>query len=154
MPVEFLSDEQVAAYGRFDGSPSRAELERFFFLDEAARELIAGRRGDANRLGFAVQLGAVRFLGTFLADPLEVPWEVVEYVAGQVGITDAWMVKAYTERDKTPLELDREPREVLVLRGFGGAEAELRGFLSARAWTRSERGDSEVDHAVNACAGT
>jgi hypothetical protein len=28
MPVEFLSDEQVAAFGRFDGDPSRPELER------------------------------------------------------------------------------------------------------------------------------
>ncbi len=37
MPVEFLSDEQAAAYGRFDGPPSQAELERFFFLDDADR---------------------------------------------------------------------------------------------------------------------
>jgi hypothetical protein len=27
--VEFLTDAQVAAYGRFDGVPSRADLERF-----------------------------------------------------------------------------------------------------------------------------
>jgi hypothetical protein len=34
VPVEFLSDEQAAAYGRFDGEWSRSELERFFFLDD------------------------------------------------------------------------------------------------------------------------
>ena len=33
--VEFLTDAQVAAYGRFDGVPSRADLERFFLLDDA-----------------------------------------------------------------------------------------------------------------------
>src|SRR5665811_1486338 len=33
MPMEFLTDAQVAGYGRFDGVPSRADLERFFFLD-------------------------------------------------------------------------------------------------------------------------
>ncbi|GGQ35758.1 hypothetical protein GCM10010140_77150 [Streptosporangium pseudovulgare] len=36
MPVEFLSDEQAARYGACVGAPSRAELERFFFLDDAA----------------------------------------------------------------------------------------------------------------------
>lgn len=35
VPVEFLSDEQAAVYGRFHGCPSLAELERFFFLDDA-----------------------------------------------------------------------------------------------------------------------
>lgn len=39
MPVEFLSDDQAAVYGRFEGPPSRAELERFFSLDDADRAL-------------------------------------------------------------------------------------------------------------------
>jgi len=30
MPVEFLSDEQVGAYGRFSGELSAGEVERFF----------------------------------------------------------------------------------------------------------------------------
>jgi hypothetical protein len=40
MPMEFLTDAQVAGYGRFDGVPSRAELERFFFLAEHDRGTI------------------------------------------------------------------------------------------------------------------
>jgi TnpA family transposase len=66
--VEFLTDEQAARYAAFDGAPSRAELERFFFLDDADRELVEGRRRAHNRLGFAVQLTSVRFLGRFLPD--------------------------------------------------------------------------------------
>jgi hypothetical protein len=46
MPVEFLSDEQTAAYGRFNGAPGRAELERCFFLDDADRELVRRRRSE------------------------------------------------------------------------------------------------------------
>ena len=37
LPVEFLSDEQAAAYGRFTGGFTRRELERFFLLDDVDR---------------------------------------------------------------------------------------------------------------------
>jgi hypothetical protein len=43
MPVEFLTDAQVAAYGRFAGPPTRAQLERFFFLHDEDRRRVAGR---------------------------------------------------------------------------------------------------------------
>ncbi|GGV70247.1 hypothetical protein GCM10010294_28220 [Streptomyces griseoloalbus] len=47
----------------------------------------------------AVQICTVRYVGRFLGeDPLAVPWEVVEYLAGQLGIADASCVKRYAER--------------------------------------------------------
>ena len=85
MPMEFLTDAQVAGYGRFDGVPSRADLERFFFLDDADKDLLGDRRGDHNRLGLMLQATTVRYVGRFLEDPLDVPWPVVEYLAGQLG---------------------------------------------------------------------
>jgi hypothetical protein len=36
-----------------------------------------------------------RYLGTFLADPLDVPTEVIDYVATQLDIADASCVKRY-----------------------------------------------------------
>jgi len=85
MPVEFLSDEQADAYGRFTGSPTQEQLERFFWLNDADRERVGRRRQETTTLGFAVQVGTVRFLGTFLDDPVDVPWAVVAFVGGQLG---------------------------------------------------------------------
>jgi hypothetical protein len=89
VPVEFLSDQEAAAFGRYGDSVSQAGLEQFFYLDDADRKLMTGLRGDHNRLGFSVQLATARFVGRFLADPLEgVPTEVINYLAGQVQIAD------------------------------------------------------------------
>ena len=80
MPVEFLTDDEVAAYGRFAGPPTQADLERVFFLDDEDRALVGQRRGEHMRLEVALQLVTVRWLGTFLEDPLDVPWVVLEFV--------------------------------------------------------------------------
>ncbi|WP_126638569.1 DUF4158 domain-containing protein, partial [Embleya hyalina] len=89
MSVEFLSDKQAAEYGAFRGSPSQVDLERFFFLDDGDREVVLGKRRDHNRLGFAIQLTSVRYIGRFMPDPREVPPLVAEYLAEQSGIADA-----------------------------------------------------------------
>jgi hypothetical protein len=140
MPVEFLSDEQVAAYGRFTGELPAGELERFFYLDDADRDLVARRRSDHHRLGFAVQLGTVRAVGRFLEDPLDVPWLAVEFLAEELEIGDASCVKKYVQRPQTPYEHAWEIRDRYGYRSFddqGCAEAFAR-FLDGRAWTHAE----------------
>lgn len=65
MPVDFLSDEQVSRYRRF--------------RDEVTVDALTSKRRPAIKLGWAVQWGTARMLGTFLPDtPLKVPSEVVE----------------------------------------------------------------------------
>lgn len=138
MPVEFLTDEQAAKYAAYDGAPPLTELERFFFLDDVDRALIEPKRRAHNRLGFAVQMTTVRFLGVFLDDPTDVPAEMVDYLAEQLGVADASALKAYGERENTRLDHVRELRRVLEYTEFAEAEAELRAWVDARAWTAGE----------------
>jgi Domain of unknown function (DUF4158) len=135
VPVEFLSDEQAAAYGRFTGELSRSELERFFFLDDRDRDLLLNRRGDHNRLGFALQLGTVRRIGTLLSDPLDVPWSAMEYLAVQLDLAER-----YAERLPTQHEHAREIRQAYGYRDLSdpAAQAQLREFMEGRAWTHAE----------------
>ena len=141
MPVDFLTDGQVATYGRYAEAPSVAQLERFFHFDERDRTLIDRRRGDHNRLGFAVQLGTVRFLGTFLARPAEVPEIVARRVAKEVGVGDPGCLRIYAKREPTHREYAGEIQREYHYRDFSepGAQAELLMWLDARAWATAER---------------
>ena len=138
MPVDFLTDEQASAYGRFTGAPSHAELERFFFLDDADRSLVDKRRGEANRLGFGLQLGTVRYLGAFIAEPVDVPTAAIDYLATQLEVGDPSCLKAYARRKKTRLEHQWEIARVYGYRDFGAAEAELSTWVDDRAWTTGD----------------
>jgi hypothetical protein len=130
-----VTDE--GGYGRF-GALSRQELERYCYLDDEDRRLIAARRRDYNRLGFAVQVVTVRHLGMFLADPLDVPPALIEYLAEQLEIADPSGVKRYTDREKTKLEHAWEIQQAYGLKPFGELESELSAWIVDQAWMTSD----------------
>jgi hypothetical protein len=73
--------EQVGRYGRFVADPTPEELEKFFFLDADALARVRAKRRLHNRLGWSIQWGTARMLGTFLtdSDPVAVPEVVIRY---------------------------------------------------------------------------
>jgi hypothetical protein len=135
MPVDFLTAEQQKNYGRYAGEPSPAQLGRYFHLDDADRAVLRTRRGDHNRLGFALQLGTVRFLGTFLDNPTEVPDVVVAHVARQLALTDLTSLARYGVGE-THWDHVNEIKATYGYRDFSDqpGHSRLIRWLYARAW--------------------
>jgi TnpA family transposase len=107
----FLSTGQRDNHVRYTGAPSLQDLARYFHLDDTDRALIARKRGEHNRLGFAIQQCTVRYLGTFLDDPLDVPAAVLHALAKQLCIESMQDASAYCSGEQRWLNA-MEIREV------------------------------------------
>ena len=141
MPTEFLTAEQEQTYGHYAGPPSIQQLSRFFHLDDADQQRLRERRGAHNKLGFALQLTTARFLGTFLAEPTDVPPNAVAYVAAQLGIRDLACLAEYAARPTTAWEHAAEIRRIYGYRDFTDPAESFRllRWLYTRAWLSSEQ---------------
>lgn len=148
MPVSFLTLAQREHYDRYPNALSTIELARYFYLNDDDLELIASKRRDVNRLGYALQLTTVRFLGTFLEDPTAVPQTVIHTLAQQVKVTDSTCLSAYLESEQRW----RHTAEIRVRYNYReftdkGVRFQLGRWLCAMCWTGTDRPSILFDHA-------
>ena len=149
MPVSFLSQPQERRYGRFDGEPTADQLARYFHLDDTDKAFIRSRRGDHMRLGVALQLGAVRYLGTFLDDLTEVPPRVSAFVGKQIGVAPGANITAY-QSSQWRWRHEKEIRDRYGYQGFNDPflQFRLNRWLYALCWTGTDRPSVLFDRSI------
>ena len=140
MSSRFLTSEQQHSYGRYVGEPTSTQLAHYFHLDDLTKQLVRKRRGDYNRLGFAIQLCTVRFLGTFLVNPIDVPQGAVDYLASQLEIADVKCLLSYLSRPTTHWVHAQAIKKHYGYRDFSEQPGQWRlvRWLYQRAWLGGE----------------
>lgn len=148
MPVSSLSATQRERYGHYPDALSSDELARYFYLDDDDCTWIATKRRDSHRLGYALQLTTVRFLGTFLTDPVAAPRSVLHTLSSQLGIADMACVLAYRKSEQRW----RHTTEIRARYGYrefvdSGVQFRLGRWLCALCWTGTDRPSALFDYA-------
>ncbi len=150
MPVSFLSPAQRDRYGRYDGDPSTEQLARYFHLDDTDRAAIADKRGEHNRLGYALQLTTVRFLGTFLEDLGTVPAAVLQTLRRQLGLSGPNPLDDYVQGEQRWAHAE----QIRTEHGYRSLSDRQAGFalarwLYAQCWTGTDRPSVLFDRATS-----
>ena len=100
MPVEFLTEAERERLNGFPDDIPYDDLSAYFTLADADNQAINRQRGASNRLGFALQLCVLRYLG-FVPDDLgKVPAQAIAFVAEQLGVA-VTAISAYGQRIAT-----------------------------------------------------
>jgi hypothetical protein len=107
--VGYPSEAERRRLERFPDRIAVEDLRACFALSDADRRLVFDQRGAENRLGLAVALCAIRFLGFVPHDLASLPEEALAFVAGQVDAAEhellAYGARAQTRSDHLNLLL-------------------------------------------------
>lgn len=139
MSAQFLNKAQRKTFGKYAYAPTPEQLDRYFYLDDRDSEIISRLRGHHNRLGFALQLGTVRFLGTSIIDLKTIPKSTVNFVAQQLNIRNkACLIKYSDIRRQEHL---KDIKRVYGYTEYTDDHARFRflRWLFTRAWLGDER---------------
>ncbi len=86
MPGQFLTLAEREKIQSFPPDPTEADIITFFSLSPQEIALVKKRTGNLNRLAFAIQLGALRYLGFVPDDLSKTPLAIINHLAEQLKI--------------------------------------------------------------------
>lgn len=134
MATKVLSDAELGQLSTWPAEVARSDLAAYFTLtvdDLRWVRSFRSPRAAADRLGLAVQLCALRFLGFVPADLATTPGEVVERLAERIGISPAALGRY---RREVSGRSRREHVEAVVVQAGWRVCGAATGKRSATGW--------------------
>src|SRR5512134_2756055 len=108
-------------------------LLRHYILSDGDVEIIQRRRRPENRLGFALQLCALRYPGRLLQRGEVIPEKVVAFIGAQLGLTGEQLLE-YAARRQTRYQHSSALQKLYGYRPFEGlARREFLDWLAGAA---------------------
>ena len=123
MPASIFSETELARLASFPEEIPGDDPIRAFTLTGADRDLVAIRRGAANRLGLALQLCALRYLGFVPRHLSAAPRSAACFVADQLEVSPD-EIQSYARREQTRRQHCTEVREHLGFSMFRSRDLE------------------------------
>jgi hypothetical protein len=105
MPVQLFTEAERDQRDRFPEVIAYEDLVIFFTLSDRDRESMPRYSASHNRLGYALQLCALRFMGFVPDDLSSAPPEAVAFVAQQLGVKPNMLADYGTRAQTRPLNL-------------------------------------------------
>ncbi|WP_299593290.1 Tn3 family transposase [uncultured Tateyamaria sp.] len=134
-----LTERQRSAL--FDLPTDDASMLHHYTLADDDLEHINDRRRSENRIGFALQLCALRYPGRLLSSDEVIPEKVLRFIAAQLGLTGD-DVLPYAARRQTRQQHLHVLRQIYGLKMFSGQGARsLKAWLAAQAETARSNDD-------------
>lgn len=133
MPVRWLTESEQRRLTNFPENIPESDLVTFFTLTKNDWQLLTRLHNNINRLGFALQLCALRYLGFVPENLREAPSAAVEFLAGQLSASPE-LLQIYGAREQTRTDHQGEIEEYLGFRKMTATEeAETEDWLTNRA---------------------
>jgi Domain of unknown function (DUF4158) len=98
-PPNLANDHGFSIWGQYQTDPSPEQLLDYFTLQPEDLEIIQTCRYEHTKLGMSVQLCTLKFLGTFLSSPINVPEVIVQTLGIQLGLQNVKLERYLENRD-------------------------------------------------------
>ena len=136
-----IHPDRTPAFGAFRPAHRRRINDTPLHLADDDLEHITERQRPENKIGFALQLCALRYRGRLLSSDAIIPEKVLRFIAAQLGLTDDDILP-YAARRQTRQHHLHALRQIYGFKMFAGQGAQcLKTWLEQEAETASSNDD-------------